>query len=149
MKQQRLLISARRAREWAFSLGWLAWVAATLVSGTARADIGMRVGPQAGVALSDDVDPYVGLGLRLTAPTSPLTIQPSFAYVFDENQTLYHVGWNVLFEVPTGFRLKPYLGVGASFSAFALNRESMTADSEGYRLGMNLLAGARLELPWL
>jgi hypothetical protein len=149
MKQQRLLVTALRARESAFSLGSAACVAAFLVSGTARADMGARVGPQAGVALSDDVDPYVGLSLRLTAPSSPLTIQPSFVYVFDENQTLYHVGGNVLYEVPTAFRLKPYLGVGASFSAFALNQESMTEDSEGYRLGMNLLAGARLELPWV
>jgi hypothetical protein len=89
------------------------------------------------------------LGLRLTAPSSPLTIQPTFDYVFDENQTLYHVGGNVLYELPIAFRLKPYFGVGASYSAFALNRESMTTDSQGYRLGLNLLAGARLELPWV
>jgi opacity protein-like surface antigen len=120
-----------------------------LPAGPARADVGVQVGPHAGVALSDDMDPYVGLGLRLTAPSSPLTIQPTFQYVFDENQKLYHVGGNVLYEVPVAFRLKPYVGVGATFSRFVLNRESMTVDSEGYRLGMNLLAGARLELPWV
>lgn len=132
-----------------FLLCWVVWLVTTVASGHAPADVGVQLGPHAGVALSDDVDPYVGFGLRLTAPSSPLTLQPTFDYVFDENQTLYHVGGNVLYELPTGFRLKPYLGVGASFSAFTLNEESMTADSEGYRLGMNLLAGARLELPWV
>lgn len=121
----------------------------TLTYGRVWADVGFRVGPHAGVALGDDVDPYIGLGLRLTAPSSPLTIQPTFDYVFDENQTLYHVGGNVLYELPIAFRLKPYFGVGASYGAFVLKRESMTADSEGYRLGLNLLAGARLELPWV
>ncbi|MDF3069023.1 MAG: hypothetical protein K0R38_4624 [Polyangiaceae bacterium] len=109
----------------------------------------MRVGPQGGVAFSDDADPYVGLALRLTAPSSPLTLQPTFDYVFDETRTLYHAGGNLLYELPVAFRLKPYLGVGARFSAFALNQESATIDSEGYRLGMNLLAGARLQLLWV
>jgi opacity protein-like surface antigen len=107
------------------------------------------VGPHAGVALGDRANPYVGLGLRLTAPTSPLTLQPTFEYVFDENQTLYHVGTNVLYELPTDFPVRPYLGVGASFPAFALNHEGMTGDSQGFRLGLNLLAGARLQLPWV
>jgi hypothetical protein len=115
----------------------------------ARADVGVRVGPHAGAAIGDDVDPFVGLGLRLTAPSSPLTIQPTFQYIFDENQTLYHVGGNVLYELPLALQLKPYFGVGAAFSAFALNQEGMSGDSQGYRLGLNLLAGARLELPWV
>jgi opacity protein-like surface antigen len=126
-----------------------AWLVLTLVPVPARADVGAQIGPHAGVALSNDADPYVGLGLRLTASSSPLTIQPTFAYVFDEDQTLYHVSGNVSYEVPVAFRLKPYFGVGANLSAFALNRESATTDSEGYRLGLNLLAGARLQLPWV
>jgi len=98
------------------------------------------------------------VGLRLTAPTSPLTIQPTFHYVFDENQTLFHVSGNVLYELPLAFRLKPYFGIGVSFSAFALNESSMismdepsmsSVDDQGNRLGMNLFAGARLELPWV
>ena len=127
----------------------LAGLILTLASGPAGADTGLRLGPHAGVALGDGADPYVGLGLRLTASSSPLTIQPSFAYVFDENRTLYHVGGNVLYEVPVAFRLEPYFGLGANLSAFKLNRESATTDSEGYRLGLNLLAGARLRLPWV
>jgi hypothetical protein len=129
---------------------WTLLLVTTLASAGARADVGVQVGPHAGVALSEDVDPYVGLGLRLTASSSPLTIQPTFHYVFDENQTLYHIGANVLYELPIAFRLKPYFGIGATFSAFAVNQPSMTTtDDEGYRLGMNLLAGARLELPWV
>ncbi len=121
----------------------------TLAPGPARADTGVQLGPHAGVALGEDADPYLGLGLRLTASSSPLAIQPSFSYVFDENQTLYHVAGNDSYEVPVAFRLKPYFGVGANLSAFKLNRESATVDSEGYRLGLNLLVGARLQLPWV
>lgn len=138
--------------------GWVVVLVATLVAAVARADVGVRVGPHAGIALGDDADPYVGLGLRLTAPSSPMTIQPTFHYVLDENQTLYHVGGNLLYEVPVDYRLKPYFGVGVNYSTFALdepNAPTMSAvdegsrDDEGHRLGMNLLAGARLELPWV
>jgi opacity protein-like surface antigen len=137
---------------------WLVFVATSLTSKVARADVGVRVGPHAGVALSGDADSVVGLGLRLTASSSPLTIQPTFDYVFDEGQTLYHVGGNVLYELPVDFRLKPYFGVGASYSSFALDEPTAptmggddegAGDDEGNRLGMNLIAGARLELPWV
>src|SRR6188768_3355209 len=137
---------------------WLVLLVTILASRAAEADVGVQAGPHAGVALSSDVDPYVGLDLRLTAPSSPLTIQPTFDYVFDENQTLYHVGGNLLYEVPVAFRLKPYFGVGMNYSTFALDKPSgpsMTVgdepagDDEGHRLGMNLIAGTRLELPWV
>jgi outer membrane protein W len=133
-------------------LHWMVLLVTGLASGAAQADVGVQVGPHAGVALSSDVDPYVGLDLRLTAPSTPLTIQPTFDYVFDENQTLYHIGGNLLYEVPVAFRLKPYFGVGMNYSTFALNKTSgpsMTGDDEGHRLGMNLVAGARLDLPWV
>jgi len=139
-------------------LSWLAWLATSLAAGAARADVGVTVGPHAGVAFSNDVNPYVGLDVRLTVPSSPLTLQPTFDYVFDENQTLYHVSGNLLYEVPVAFRLKPYFGVGVSYSTFALNlaggpsmsgEDLGTADDEGHRLGMLLLAGARLDLPWV
>lgn len=87
----------------------------------------MRVGPHGGVTLSGDADPYLGLGLRLTAPSSPLTLQPTFDYVFEEDRRLYHVGANLLYELPVAFRLKPYFGIGARFSSFALNEESATS----------------------
>lgn len=129
---------------------WVMLLLATLVPAGAHADVGVQVGPHAGVAIASDVDPFVGLGLRLTAPSSPLAIQPTFHYVFDENQRLFHIGGNVLYELPITFALKPYFGIGASFSAFALNESSMmVADDEGYRLGMSLLAGTRLDLPWV
>jgi outer membrane protein W len=131
-------------------LCWAITFVTTLASAGVRADVGVQVGPHAGVALSKDVDPYVGLGLRLTAPSSPLTIQPTFQYVFDEDQTLYHIGGNALYELPIAFRLKPYFGIGANFSAFVVTEPSMEiTDDEGYRLGLNLIAGARLDLPWV
>jgi outer membrane protein W len=136
----------------------LVLLVASLAPRAAQADLGVTVGPHAGVAFSDDVNPYVGLDLRLTAPSSPLTLQPTFDYVFDENQTLYHIGGNLLYEVPVAFRLKPYFGLGVSYSTFTLHKASEpsmsseapgTADDQGHRLGMMLLAGARLDLPWV
>jgi Outer membrane protein beta-barrel domain len=131
---------------------WVVLLATSLASGAARADLGVQVGPRAGVAFGDDVDPYVGLDVRLTAPSSPLTLQPTFDYVFDEKQTLYHIGGNLLYEVPVAFRLKPYFGVGVSYSTFALNKPngpSMlaeapgTADDEGHRLSAGVSVGFR------
>jgi opacity protein-like surface antigen len=138
-------------------LSGLVLLVATLTSGAAQADVGVQVGPHAGVALSGNLDPYVGVDVRLTAPSSPLTIQPTFDYVFDEHQTLYHIGGNLLYEVPVAFRLKPYVGVGMNYSTFVLNKPSgpsminnePTGDDEGHRLGLNLLAGVRLDLPWV
>src|SRR5690349_17187715 len=140
------------------ALFWGVLLATSLAAGAAQADVGVQVGPHGGVAISSDADPYVGLGLRLTAPSSPLTIQPTFDYVFDENQTLYHIGGNLLYEVPVAFRLKPSFGVGMSYRPFALNEPTAptmspgnegSRDDEGHRLGMNLLIGARLELPYV
>lgn len=142
-------ISWSRVRAVKLGLGSLLWLMVTLATATAGADVGVRVGPHGGVALGGDASPYVGLGFRLTAPSSPLTLQPTFEYVFVDDRTLYHVGGNLLYELPVAFRLKPYFGIGARFSAFALNQESDTGDGQGYRLGMNLLAGARLQLPWV
>lgn len=148
MRRQPLMTYAPKPT---FRPHWLLLLVNVLAPAGARADVGVRLGPHAGVALgNDDVQPYVGLGFRLTAPTSPLTIQPTFHYVFDEDQTLYHIGGSVLYEPPIAFRLKPYFGVGATFSAFALKEPSMlVTDDEGYRLGMNVLGGARLDLPWV
>jgi opacity protein-like surface antigen len=137
---------------------WAMLLVTSLATGAAQADVGVAVGPHAGMAFSGKVDPYVGLDLRLTAPSSPLTVQPTFDYVFDENQTLYHVALNLIYELPLAFRLKPYFGVGMNYSTFALNKTSAplmagdddgAGDDEGHRLGMNLLAGVRLELPWV
>lgn len=115
------------------------------------ADIGLQLGPQVGVSLSNDNDAYAGLSMRLTSSGSPLTIQPTFRYVFAEDQTLYHIGINLLYEFPPVSRIQPYLGTGVNFSSFSLKKPpvNLTADDQGYRIGMNLIAGVRLNLPWV
>lgn len=156
--QYPMAAKARKSLDVKVVLCCLVLLVTSFASRVAHADLGVQVGPHAGVAVSNDVDPYVGLDLRLTAPSSPLTLQPTFDYVFDENQTLYHIGGNLLYEVPVAFRLKPYFGVGVTYSTFALNEPSgpsmssealATGDDEGHRLGMSLFAGARLDLPWV
>ncbi|WP_018626305.1 outer membrane beta-barrel protein [Niabella aurantiaca] len=115
------------------------------------ADIGVQVGPQAGVSLSKNNNAYVGLSLRLTSSGSPLTIQPTFQYVFAENQTLYHLGINLLYEFPFTSRIKPYLGTGVNLSSFKLKAPptNLNIDDQGSRLGMNLIAGIRFNFPWV
>lgn len=149
---------ARKSHEVKVGLCGVVLLVAGLASRGAQADVGVQVAPHAGAAISNDVHPYVGLDLRLTAPSSPLTVQPTFDYVFDEHQTLYHIGLNLLYEVPVAFPLKPYFGVGVNYSSFVLNKPSApsmsaesrsSVDDEGHRLGLTLLAGARLDLPWV
>jgi hypothetical protein len=130
-------------------------------SGTASADVGVRLGPHGGVALGDAVDPYFGLGLWLSVPSSPLLIQPTFDYVFDEKQTLYRAGVSLLRELPLHRRFKPYFGLGVNLNVFARPEQAPGPtpesssepapgpDDGGSRVGMNLLAGMRLELPLL
>jgi hypothetical protein len=130
-------------------------VLATLASGTvmgasetAHADLGVRLGPIAGVELHDDVDAFVGADLRLSFPLSPLVINPAFAYFFDEKRTLYQVSFNALYNLPlSAGRFEPYVGVGVNVTVFALKEDTPAVDNNGNRLGMNLIAGACFDLP--
>ena len=126
---------------------WLVLVIA-IVSGPARAEPGVRIGPRAGVALRDDADPYVGVDLRLSFPQSPLTINPTFAYFFDEKTTLYQVSVNALYYLPVPIRrVEPYVGIGVDVTAFSFKDNAPGVDNNGNRVGMNLAAGACFDLP--
>lgn len=136
----------RRARAW-----WLA--IPLIVSGPAWADPGVGVGAHGGVELGDATDPQAGIDVRLAFSRSPLTINPTFDYVFDARRTLYHVSVNALYDLPVPLgRVDPYLGIGFNVTAFSFKSElelgsSSGADSNGNRLGMNLVAGVCLDLP--
>jgi hypothetical protein len=117
-------------------------------SGSARADVGVRLGPSAGIELHDDADPFVGGDLRLSFPLSPLVINPTFAYFFDEKITLYQVSFNALYHLPLPtWRVDPYVGGGVNVTVFSYKENTPVVDNEGKRLGMNLIAGACLDLP--
>ena len=118
------------------------------VSGSARADVGVRLGPRAGVELHDDADPFVGADLRLSFPLSPLVINPTFDHFFDEKTTVYQLSFNALYDLPLPTRrLDPYVGVGVNVTRFSFKENTPGVDDNGSRVGINLLAGACFDLP--
>ena len=117
-------------------------------AGPVSADPAVRIGSRGGVELGDTSDPYAGVDVRLSFPLSPLTINPTFDYVFDDKRTLYAISVNALYYLPIPVRrIDPYVGVGVNFTAFSDNQPSAEGDDNGNRLGMNLVAGACFDLP--
>jgi hypothetical protein len=118
------------------------------VSGTAWAEPAMRMGAHGGVELRTDTDPYLGVDLRLSFPLSPLTINPTFDYVFDPKITFYELSVNALYYLPVPLqRVDPYVGVGFNVTRFSYKETTLDVDNGGNRLGMNLVAGACFEVP--
>jgi hypothetical protein len=113
------------------------------------ADTGVELAPRAGVAYQDATDAFVGGAVRIAPPTSPITVEPTFDYVFDSKQTLYQLGGNLLYHVPIDDRFAAFGGVGLTMTSFKLADNTMGVDNEGYRVGMKVIAGARLDLPWV
>jgi hypothetical protein len=121
-----------------------------LVSGPTRADPAVRVGARGGVEFRDHPDLSVGVDLRLSFPLTPLTINPTFEYVFDPGQTLYEVSVNALYYLPVPItRVSPYVAIGVNLTSFTLKGASSGGDDNGNRLGMNLVAGACVEVPFV
>jgi hypothetical protein len=126
---------------------WLV-LALAVVSGPAWADPAIRIGSRGGVELGDAADPYVGVDLRLSFPLSPLTINLTFDYVFDQKITLYELSVNALYYLPIPIqRVDPYVGVGVNVTSFTYKQTTQGVDGSGNRLGMNLTAGACFDVP--
>ena len=121
---------------------------------TARADVGVSLGPRGGLQLRGETDPFVGADLRLRFSLSPLTLNPTFDYYFDENRTLFQVGVNAHYALPVSASLEPYAGVGIGLTFFAED-ETRTMigdnqlDSHGSRVGLNLIGGVTFPTTWL
>jgi hypothetical protein len=125
-------------------------LAITMMAGLARADPAVRIGARGGVELRDRADPYAGVDLRLAFPLTPLTLNPTFDYVFDPGETLYEVSVNALYFLPVpSTRVDPYLGIGLNLTIFKLNRPATAGDDNGNRLGMNLAAGVCVDVPFV
>ena len=125
-------------------------VAVALGAGPAKAAPAVRIGSRAGIELRDKADPFVGVDLRLSFLLSPLTINPTFDYVFDQKRTMYETSINALFHLPLPFRLMTsYVGVGFNVTTFAYKEVTPDADNSGNRLGLNLVAGACFDVPFV
>ena len=147
---------------------------ATAVAPAVRADTGVQVGVRSGIQLLDDdalrhkSAPSVGAEARLSFELSPLIVALSFDHFFVEDRTLFQVGANALYDLPIGHSfLYPYLGAGIGVTRFAspetggvptsngegLPGPSMSTpespgtgqDSNGMRLGLNLVGGLRFD----
>ncbi len=124
----------------------------------ARADVGVEAGARIGVDFEGDEDMFVGADLRLAFPSSPLTINPTFDYHFVADGTMFQVGANALYHPPLSTPyFRPYVGVGFGVTRFAINAANVmpgqpvggVEDNEGIRGALNLVAGARFDLPAL
>lgn len=123
-----------------------AWLCALVASSPANADPGIEVGARGGVELHEDVDAYTGVDLRLSTSRSPLTVAVTFDKFFDEDLALAQLGLTALYRVPVRGRLAPYAGVGLALTTFAYRANTPGVDNEGYRAGVNLVAGAAFDL---
>jgi hypothetical protein len=120
------------------------------VSRSSLADVGFRLGPRIGLELHKDPDLITGADVRLSFTRSPLTINPTFDYYFDEDRTLYQVGVNALYSLPIPARvIDPYVGAGVGVNIFSYRAGVPTDDDQGTRVGLNLIGGVCLDLPVL
>jgi hypothetical protein len=139
-----------------------------------RADTGVQLGLHGGIqllhdhGLHDENAPSAGAEARFSFELSPLIIALTFDHFFVEDRTLFQVGANALYDLPTRHPfLYPYLGAGVGLTRFALpevapvpssNSEgadgsvassppaaATTLDSNGMRMGLNLVGGVRFD----
>jgi opacity protein-like surface antigen len=144
------------------SLALVTFTLASAVGSAAGADTGLQIGARSGIQLLDDDELRagnafsIGAEARFSFDLSPLLVGLTFDHFFVEDRTLFQVGANALYDLPLGLSfLYPYLGVGVGLTSFALPETpgpQMTPgspvtgdDSNGTRLGMNLLGGVRFD----
>lgn len=129
---------------------------ASAVGSAARADTGVQIGARSGIQLLDDDELghqntfSIGGEARFSFELSPLLVGLTFDHFFVGDRTLFQAGANALYDLPVGLSfLYPYLGVGVGVTGFnfpeARGLGAMGVDSNGARLGMNLLGGVRFD----
>jgi hypothetical protein len=113
----------------------------------AGADAGVQVGARSGVELLDESALFIGADVRLSFELSPLTVSLTADHFFvADGESLFHVGANALYDLPlpTSF-LHPYAGAGMGVTSFAYPDMPGVEDSNGQRIGLNLIGGVRFE----
>lgn len=138
------------------SIALATFALASVVASAAHADTGVQVGARSGIQLLDDAELRsgnafsLGLEARFSFELSPLIVELTFDNFFVEDRTLFQVGANALYDLPVGLSfLFPYVGVGVGATRFAMPETAgppvMGGDSNGARLGMNVVGGVRFE----
>jgi hypothetical protein len=138
---------------------------ASAVAPAVRADTGVQVGAHSGIqlladdALSSKNALSVGAELRLSFELSPLIVALTFDHFFVKDQTLFQVSANALYDLPIRHSfLYPYFGAGVGVTRFALPETGGPTlsspeaagtpegpDSNGMRMGLNLVGGLRFD----
>ena len=129
---------------------------ASAVAPAVRADTGVQVGGRGGIQLLDDPAlrhedaPFVGAEARFSFELSPLIVALTFDHFFVEDRTLFQIGANALYDLPIDLSfLYPYAGAGVGVARFELPEvagvATSNADSNGTRLGLNLVGGVRFD----
>jgi hypothetical protein len=140
------------------SIALMMFALASAVGSAARADTGVQLGARGGIQLLDDDELRsrnafsVGVEARFAFELSPLIVNLTFDHFFVEDRTLFQIGANALYDLPVGLSfLYPYLGLGVGATGFEVPETAgpammmMGGDSNGTRLGMNLLGGVRFD----
>jgi hypothetical protein len=103
-----------------------------------------------GLELADDKELALGGDVRLSFSLSPLTVSLAFDYYFFQDRTLFQISANPLYYLPISTpRLSPYVGAGVGVTRFELHDAMPGVDDNGVRIGLNLIAGVRFDLPVL
>jgi opacity protein-like surface antigen len=150
----------------------LATAVAPAVRADTGVQVGVRSGIQLlhDDALRDENALSVGAEVRLSFELSPLIVSLTFDHFFIEDRTLFQMGANALYDLPIGLSfLYPYVGVGVGVTRFAMPetgsvpgsnddgldgpvmstqgspRMADAPDSNGMRIGLNLVGGVRFE----
>jgi opacity protein-like surface antigen len=161
-------------RQFPASLAIVAWTTALapIVRADTGVQLGVRSGVQLlhDETLRDTNALSAGAEARLSFELSPLIIARTFDHFFVEDRSLFQVGANALYDLPLHHSfLYPYLGAGVGMTRFALPEVAPlsssnsagpdgavvsspeapgtgpTTDSNGMRLGLNLVGGLRFD----
>lgn len=140
------------------SLAVLLVAASSAVTPTVRANTGAQIGVHGGIqllhdhGLHDENAPSAGAEARFSFELSPLIIALTFDHFFVTDRTLFQIGANALYDLPIRHPfLYPYLGAGVGLTRFALPEEApgpptaAMLDSNGMRMGLNLVGGVRFD----
>ncbi len=129
---------------------------ASAVAPAVRADTGVQVGGRGGIQLLDYDELrhkealFVGAEARFAFELSPLIVALTFDHFFVEDRTLFQVGANALYDLPVDLSfLYPYAGAGVGVTRFTRPEvagvATSNADSNGTRMGLNLVGGVRFD----
>jgi hypothetical protein len=158
-----LLITEPESMRKSLLLPALCLLLALLVT-PARAQVSVDLGPRIGLPLGDlsdaDASLFIGADARITTPSLPVVLNPSFDFYFTDDpegidRSIFAVDLNALYEFGVeNVAFTPYAGGGLAITRLSVDSEGVdtpfgpvgggsVSDTE---IGLNLIGGARFLL---